>query len=521
MLLILAACSNEDKTTNGNGNVSIQFKSKVEDFNTTDASHSPWEAGDEVGIYMYQYGKPLSGATIVNDIINTPFVTLTEDGFFQPLNGEKRYPEGRTVNFIAYYPQCELSNRFSYPININDQTEPDAIDFLYSNNLQGITGQQNDQELLFKHQLSKLTITTNAKNGVVHPLQVKVSNVFGKGNFKLALGEMEVDKSSLTTLTLNTVNQQSSAVSTGLLLPVDNSVTLKVTLTYNAKSYNKEFTVSKIEAGKSYAFSINLDDLDTDEPIYPEIPSSNYRGWMETPLITEDMLNDKNLMYVIHEMPNMTDTWTKGKLRNYSLLYDKDLKFAYWVAYPLFKDCIGSSGRTDAWNYDPAIPSSSQANLSSGFGNQYDRGHQIPSGDRTCDKATNRSTFYYSNMTPQVGQKMNQYIWNQLENKVRAWVNDTDTVFVVTGAMPPKTGTIERQKGMAVPAYYFKALARKRKGDSEYTTIAFKLENRNYSNTDYMQSAMSVKELEDITGFTFFTKINTTVKATLDKNKWN
>ena len=33
------------------------------------------------------------------------------------------------------------------------------------------------------------------------------------------------------------------------------------------------------------------------------------------------------------------------KYRNYSLLYDTNLKMAYWVAYPIYEGCVGSFQR--------------------------------------------------------------------------------------------------------------------------------------------------------------------------------
>lgn len=53
-----------------------------------------------------------------------------------------------------------------------------------------------------------------------------------------------------------------------------------------------------------------------------------------------------------------------------------------------------------------------------------------------------------------------------------------------------------------IPKYYFKALARKVNG--QFQTIAYKLDNRDYDDRNYNQGIMSVKELEEMTGFTFF-----------------
>lgn len=502
---LLSSCKNED---NERVKTPIYFTT-VE----TRASGVKWDNNDAIGVFMKKADLPLTAVNIVGEATNVCYTTPNGDGNFVPKNSSLYFPEDQSaVDFIAYYPHKELVSPFTYALDISDQSTPEAIDLMYADNLENVLPQPNALALQFKHMLSRIVIKTTAKSGQLHPLQMTFKQLPTNAQFSVTDASFTVDNSSLSDITLKTTAKGAIAESSALLLPNSEAITLMLEIQYNQKRYIKELPLTALESGLTYEYTLSLEGY---------TPSVTYRSWRETPLITSEMLADDNLMYVVHEMPNMTDTWTNGKLRNYSLLYDKDLKFAYWVAYPLFADCIGSSGRTDDWGYDPAISSSFQANLSSGFGNQYDRGHQIPSGDRTCDKATNRTTFYYSNMTPQVGQKMNQYIWNQLENKVRSWVNDTDTVFVVTGAMPPKTGTVERQKGMGVPEYYFKALARKRNGESQYTTIAFKLENRNYSDTNFMQSAMSVQELETLTGFIFFPTIDTSIKATLDTNKWN
>ena len=85
--------------------------------------------------------------------------------------------------------------------------------------------------------------------------------------------------------------------------------------------------------------------------------------------------------------------------------------------------------------YDPSINPIYQANLSRGYhGNGLDRGHQMPSADRTASKAENATTFYYTNMTPQ-NSTLNQGMRANLEGKIRVWSAQTDTLYVVTGAM--------------------------------------------------------------------------------------
>lgn len=128
-------------------------------------------------------------------------------------------------------------------------------------------------------------------------------------------------------------------------------------------------------------------------------------------------------------------------------------------------------------------------------------------------------------MTPQIGQGLNQTIWAALETAVRGWCSGTDTLYVVTGAMPTTqtdkniTYTSDNSgKGVAVPKYYFKALARRLSSTGSYQTIAFKMDQKKYSNSNYSQCAISVNELEELTGFTFFPNIDDQYKN--NSNVW-
>lgn len=149
-------------------------------------------------------------------------------------------------------------------------------------------------------------------------------------------------------------------------------------------------------------------------------------------------------------------------VRNYSLCFDKKLRVAHWVAYPLHASYIGSLDRSEAWAPDPKIPQQYQPALWLGGyqnGNVYNRGHQIPSKDRTTVEEMNKQTFYASNMTPQRGQ-FNQNMWAALEAKVRSYVCP-DTLYVVTGCYFANLDESTKDKAgnvCPVPTNYFKVL---------------------------------------------------------------
>lgn len=263
--------------------------------------------------------------------------------------------------------------------------------------------------------------------------------------------------------------------------------------------------------------------------VQAEAPEIDYEqtSWAEMPLVKE---NDGNL-YVTHM------TKASGKtMRNYSMCYDPDVKAALWIAYPLH-DCYTRKAvdRTDAWGYDPLIPAKYQVNMEKGMSNGYDRGHQVASADRLASYDMNSQTFYYTNMTAQVGAGMNQDIWNNLENMIRNEYICRDTLYVVTGCvMTTEDDTqvkwVDNCNGgkVAVPKAYFKVLLRTKSGNtgkavdnSNATTIGFWYENRRYSySTPRVSDVKSVDEIERLTGFTFFPQISDEVKETKDLARW-
>ena len=169
------------------------------------------------------------------------------------------------------------------------------------------------------------------------------------------------------------------------------------------------------------------------------------------------------------------------------------------------------------WVKDPSLPEEKQANVASGgsyeFSSKgYDRGHQIPSADRSGGAMTNQHTFYTSNVTPQL-HNFNGGIWNNLEMAVRGWsssTNSTDTLYVVTGCIADASCPTVKDhdgKAVAVPKAYYKALLRLSKGS--YIGAGFYLEHNNSiaANTPIKNFAMSLKSLEAKTGLTFFVNL--------------
>lgn len=294
----------------------------------------------------------------------------------------------------------------------------------------------------------------------------------------------------------------------------DMDVTLKVEENKSEKERSAVITVEN-SAGKA---SKTISQKAKGSEVKPDpTPSggnlSPKTGWMELPAIPEGM-------------DAFTHSMTVGSVstRNYSFLWDYSNLVAPWVAYPLCKWNIGNNiKRTNAWGLDPLLPEGKQPVLFRGFseGNNgwYARGHQIPSADRLTSYESNSMTFYGTNMTPQIQDGFNGDIWKTLEDKVRGWARDSDTLYVVTGCVidykdgeTVKYALDNNGKKVTVPTAYYKVVLRYMKnstvGYSGYSACAVWLDHKVYStkNIDSKYS-MSVKDLEKKVGMDFFVNL--------------
>lgn len=250
-------------------------------------------------------------------------------------------------------------------------------------------------------------------------------------------------------------------------------------------------------------------------------PDPGLAHWLELPAAVEQ----PDCRYVTHYV-----TVNSKHVRNYTLFFDTSERIAYWVAYPHCRMYLGSVGRTNDFQPDPSFPVSDQMTSTI---KGYDRGHQIPSGDRTATEEMNIQTFYYTNMTPQLGS-FNQKIWVDLENKVRTWVYSCDTLYVVTGAVLKTVGGNEtvkyvadkRGNQIAVPNYYFKVLLQLNLngGNRRYKAIAFWFKHQANSGPVTAADASSVDDVERKTGIDFFVNLPEDIQAQVEAqyapNEW-
>jgi endonuclease G len=205
----------------------------------------------------------------------------------------------------------------------------------------------------------------------------------------------------------------------------------------------------------------------------------------------------------------------------YCLQYDEGNEQAKWVAYQLTEaETIKRFKRTDSFLPDPAVFTGS-ATDSDYKRSGYDRGHLAPAADMGWSAQAMQESFYYSNMSPQV-PGFNRGIWKRLEEQVRSWAVELDTIYVVTGPVLSGKMNFIGTDHLAVPNYYYKAILYLHGKDSR--SIGFLMANR-ASREDLSNYVVSVDSLEKVTGLDLFAAIDDpfekTIENTVCSSCWN
>lgn len=511
-LLTFNACQKNNSRIE---HTALQFTPTIVGQINTNAIESPWNKNDQIGVYMIRNGQPLSSSSIMNGINNHLFTINGK--VFQ--SKTPSYLPNEPVDFIAYYPYRPISD-FKYPLDVSDQTNLSALDFMYASNTKNISKTNNTVPLNFVRQLSKISIhlsITNTAALEAGPITVSIPSVHTTAGFDLSTGKLNINTNEKKDIQANvTASSTQPPTIEFILLPGENITqkTIKF-IAPNGDRYTwttpQNEQLKKLIGGNLYRFNISINNGKLSGE------TGNSQAYLEIPKMN-DLSNDE--VFVQHFLP---DAKTE---RNYAMLYNKTLKMAYWVAYPLYRDILGSGNRTDAWAYDPAVSTAFQPTLFKGFQpTGYDRGHQLPSADRNLNITQNKTTFYFTNMTAQAS-RLNQGLWANLETKVRTWTAQCDTMYVVTGAMPTSEmdnlldfATDNDGKDIAKPKYYFKALAMKK--GNEYYTIGYKIDNITPpSGSTFDSYRLTVSELEKATGFTFFPDLDNAKKGSIDSRIW-
>ncbi len=198
----------------------------------------------------------------------------------------------------------------------------------------------------------------------------------------------------------------------------------------------------------------------------------------------------------------------------YTLLYNEQHEEASWVAYLLTAaETQRRFARTNKFISDPNV-STGSADDEDYKGSGFDRGHLAPAADMGWSEITMAESFYYSNMSPQL-PAFNRGIWKKLEELVRDWAVENDSLYIVTGPVLYNGLTTIGHNRVSVPDYFYKVILDYHQPNLK--GIGFVLSNA-ASNQPLMHFAVTIDSVEHLTGINFFPLVPDNQEKVIEKN---
>lgn len=252
--LLLSSCGS-DKDSPIPDNNPVIFQASIG--NITRASGTSWDSGDAIGIYALNAGETFPSG-VYNSKNNIKYTT-TGDGTFTAQSNAISFPDEGQLSFVAYYPYTDPINNYSYSINVSNQSDPTAIDLLYSNNATSLGKTTTAVSLQFKHMLSMMSLNISIGNGIssLDGMTASIKDLKTSGTLNLADGTISAGTTteSITPVLSGTANAKTL---TAIVLPKQDFKNATVSITLNGKTYEWKPESQELDPSKKYTYSLQL-----------------------------------------------------------------------------------------------------------------------------------------------------------------------------------------------------------------------------------------------------------------------
>ncbi len=213
----------------------------------------------------------------------------------------------------------------------------------------------------------------------------------------------------------------------------------------------------------------------------------------------------------------------------FALCFNKRRGIANWVSWHLSIDWRGTATRTKSFRPDPDLPAGFSTITTTDYNRSgFDRGHLCPSDDRDKSPTDNAATFVLSNVVPQAPLN-NRETWKYLEEYARTLVGQGNEMYITAGATgvggdgEQGTATSIAQGRVTVPAALWKVLLVLPNGSDDLNRIGpntrviavYMTNTQANPNLPWQRYQLTVNELEQKTGYHFFTNLPTDLQQAL------
>lgn len=227
----------------------------------------------------------------------------------------------------------------------------------------------------------------------------------------------------------------------------------------------------------------------------------------------------------------------------YVLSYNRFRNAPNWAAWRLTASDLGDTGRTrDRFAPDPQLPDGVYRAMHNDYrGSGYDRGHLVPSAQRTADPEDNAATFLMTNILPQ-RHDLNAGAWEALEEWSLGMARQGWDLYTYAGGRyapvcatdrspagntpDPSCPSIGRSADIArrvgVPVSTWKVIVLVPRGagpnavNASTPVVAVDMPNDGTAGADWRRYLMSVDALESLTGYDFLGAVHPSVQAVIE-----
>jgi endonuclease G len=217
--------------------------------------------------------------------------------------------------------------------------------------------------------------------------------------------------------------------------------------------------------------------------------------------------------------PSMADNYLIAG-SDYALSYNATRGTANWVSWKLSKATLGSASRQDDFRADDRLPADWYRVDGNDYrGSGYDRGHLVPSADRTASVASNSSTFVMTNIIPQAS-KNNRETWRELEEYCRELVDRGYELYVIAGVYGGSKQIAEKR--VTVPSHTWKVVAALTPGQrpdsvtEDAIVFAVDVPNNNRVSSNWRRYQVSIDTLEAKTRLDLLEVLPDAIEAVLE-----
>ena len=201
----------------------------------------------------------------------------------------------------------------------------------------------------------------------------------------------------------------------------------------------------------------------------------------------------------------------------YVLSYGRDRNLLNWASWWVDDRWLGQTDRQNDFRPDGGLPEGFyQATPGEYRRSGYDRGHLVPSGDRTATERDNSLTFLMTNIFPQSSEN-NRGPWRELEDYGRDLVYQQGKALYVIAGVYGDQGSVGK---VTVPGRVWKVIVVLDSIDDEIDrateVIAVDMPNRKSIESDWQLYRTTVDRIEIATGYDLLSAVPERIQSVVE-----